>query len=54
LANLVLTPLIGLAVWWGWRTRHPQAAKTVLRLTLPVVALFGVGWVSMIVLTSGG
>jgi len=51
--NVVLTPLIGLAVWWGWRTRHPQAADRVLWLTLPVAGLFAAAWVTMVVLSTG-
>ncbi len=53
LGNVLLTPLVGLAVWWGWRTRHPEAADGVLWLTLPVAGLFGAAWVTMLVLSTG-
>ena len=53
LGNVLLTPLVGLAVWWGWRSRHPQAADGVLWLTLPVAGLFGAAWVTMLVLSAG-
>lgn len=54
LGNVVLTPLIGLAVWWGWRGRHPQAADRVLWLTLPLAGLFGAAWVGLAVLSAAG
>lgn len=53
LGNVVLTPLIGLAVWWGWRSRHSQAADRVLWLTLPIAGLFAAAWVTMVVLSTG-
>ena len=45
--NVVFTPLFGLAAWWSWRTRRPLAARDALQLTLPVVAFFGVAWLTM-------
>ncbi len=54
LGNVLLTPLVGLAVWWGWRGRHPRAADRVLWLTLPIAGLFGAAWVTMVVLSAGG
>jgi hypothetical protein len=54
LGNIVLTPLLGLAVWWGWRERHAKAADRVLWLTLPFVALFGTAWTALVVLSTGG
>jgi hypothetical protein len=53
LGNVVLTPLIGLAVWWGWRSRNSQAADRVLWLTLPIAGLFAAAWVTMVVLSTG-
>ena len=33
LGNLAFTPLLGLAVWWGWRVKHPAAAWRALMVT---------------------
>lgn len=54
LGNVVLTPLLGLAVWWGWRHRHPQAANRVLWMTLPIVAVLGGGWWLIVLLFGEG
>ncbi len=52
LANLALTPLVGFAVWWGWRLRHPRAARQVLWATLTVAMALAVAWAAMILLTA--
>jgi len=50
LGNVVATPLVGLAVWWGWRRRHPRAARQVLWATLPVAVALGALWIALIFL----
>ena len=45
--NLIFTPLFGLAAWWSWRNRRPQAAKDALVVTLPVAAAFALAWLAM-------
>jgi hypothetical protein len=47
LADVLLTPMIGYAVWFRYRTRPGPAARQVLRVTLPISALLFVvviGW----------
>ncbi len=41
-ANLLLTPLAGLSVWWGLSERRPAASRQALRITAPVVLLMAV------------
>jgi len=43
--NLLLTPLLGFAQWWGWRTFRPRAARQVLILTLVMASILGVAWI---------
>jgi hypothetical protein len=46
MGDLVLTPFIGLAVWFGLRERRPRAARDALLLTVPIAvisALIGLG-----------
>ena len=47
--SLVLTPLVGLSVWWGYRTVRPVAARQTLRITIPVGVVMAVFWLSVIV-----
>ena len=42
--NLALTPLAGLAVWAGYRTERPIAARQALRLTLPLAMTLALIW----------
>ncbi len=44
-ANLLLTPLAGIAVWVGLRDGRPRAARQALLFTLPVLCLLSVAWV---------
>lgn len=43
-AEVVFTPLIGLAVWLGLRESRPRAARLAWRLTVPITALFAALW----------
>lgn len=47
-ANLLLTPLAGLAVWMGKRAESPRAARQALWLTAPVIALGAAVWVALL------
>jgi len=47
-ANLLLTPLAGLALWWGLRADRPVAARQALRLTLPVGIGLAVVWAGLL------
>jgi len=38
--SLLLTPLVGWALWVGWRRARPRAAMEALALSLPASALF--------------
>ncbi|MEL6343562.1 MAG: hypothetical protein AAFV53_10535 [Myxococcota bacterium] len=44
LANLLLTPLAGLAVWYGYRERRPVAARQAGWATVPVALSLAVAW----------
>lgn len=48
LANVLLTPLAGLAVWWGLEPERPLAARQALRVTLPVMVGAGLLWMVML------
>ncbi|MEC8422892.1 MAG: hypothetical protein VX000_03880 [Myxococcota bacterium] len=48
IANLMLTPLVGYAVWFGLREERPRAARQALALTLPISAVLGVAWVVLV------
>ena len=50
LGSVVLTPLVGLSVWWGYRTVRPVAARQALKVTIPVGVALGVLWLSVIAL----
>lgn len=43
-ANLLLTPLAGLAVWFGLREERPVAARQAIWATVPVALLLSAGW----------
>ena len=47
-ANVVLTPLVGLAVWWGLSGSRPTAAKQALHITVPIAAAFALVWLGLI------
>lgn len=46
--NLLLSPLVGLAVWFGLGADRPVAARQALRWTLPMMVLFIGGWVGLL------
>jgi hypothetical protein len=48
LANLVLTPLTGLAAWHGLKTDRPHAASQAKRVTLPIALALGLVWIILI------
>lgn len=48
LGSLILTPLVGFAVWWGLRYDRPLAAKQALRITAPIAAAIGALWLGVI------
>jgi hypothetical protein len=48
LMSLVLTPLAGFALWWGYRTERPTAAGQVLRITWPITIALSCLWVGII------
>lgn len=50
LGSIALTPLVGLSVWWGYRTVRPAAARQALTVTIPVGAALVVLWLSVIAL----
>ena len=42
--SLLLTPLLGYGLAWGWRKARPKAALQALVITLVVSVLLGVLW----------
>ena len=46
--NVVLTPLAGLAIWWGLSEERPTAARQALRISVPVAVAMGALWTSLI------
>jgi hypothetical protein len=40
--NLLLTPILGYAVWWRWRDRQGPGARQALLVTLPVSLVLAV------------
>lgn len=48
LANVLLTPLAGVAVWLGMRSSSPRAARQVLWITAPVLGLGAALWLVMV------
>ncbi len=47
-ANLLLTPMAGLAVWLGYRQQRPIAAAQALRITVPVAFALAALWIGMV------
>ncbi len=48
LGDLLLSPLIGLVAWWGWRAERPAASRQALGITAPVAALLSALWVRLV------
>ena len=49
MANLLVTPLAGLAIWYGLRASRPVAARQAARVTIPVAVGLLVFWSSLLV-----
>jgi len=47
-ANLLLTPLVGMALWWGLSEDRPVASHQALRATVPAIVVVGLTWVVLI------
>jgi len=50
IGSLLLTPLMGFAVWWGLRSDRPVAAGQAIRITTPIAAALGALWIGIIAL----
>lgn len=48
LADVLLTPLVGYALWFGLREERPVAARQALRITVPVTVGLGLVWLSVV------
>jgi len=48
LLSLLLTPLTGFALWWGYRVERPTAAAQVLRITWPIAIALSCLWLSVV------
>lgn len=48
LGDLLLTPLIGMVAWWGWRGDRPLASRQALRITVPVAIFMSAAWVAVV------
>lgn len=46
--NVGLTPLSGLAVWWGLSSTRPRAARQAMRITVPVLVALSAAWLGLI------
>ena len=46
LTEIVLTPMVGLALWLGLRETRPRAARLVARITVPITAILIVLWMA--------
>lgn len=46
--DLLLTPLIGLVAWWGWRAERPAASRQALLITAPVALAMSALWVRVV------
>ena len=44
LGSILLTPLVGVAAWWGWRESRPEASRFALLMTLPLTAALSLLW----------
>ena len=48
LANVLLTPLTGLAVWHGLQEERPKAANQAFKITVPIAVTLALFWVGII------
>jgi len=48
LMSLLLTPMAGFALWWGYRTERPTAATQVLRITWPIAIALSIAWLAVV------
>lgn len=44
--EVLLTPLVGVALWLGLRETRPRAARLVARITVPITAILVVLWMA--------
>jgi hypothetical protein len=51
IGNVVLTPALGFAVWYGVRSRPGLGGRQALWLTVPVSVALTVGWVAWLYAT---
>lgn len=54
LGNLLLTPALGLAVWFGLRGRPGLAARQALWLTVPISGALGGAWLAALWMRRSG
>lgn len=48
MANLLVTPLAGLAIWYGLRDSRPVAARQAVRVTVPAAVGLVIFWASLL------
>ena len=47
-ANILLTPMVGLATWWGLREDRPAAALQAIQITIPIGAVTTLAWAAVL------
>lgn len=50
LGDVLLTPLLGYALWFGLRQERPVAAREALLITLPVTLALALAWIGVVLL----
>lgn len=48
LMSLLLTPMAGFALWWGYRVERPTAASQILRITWPIAIALSILWLGVV------
>ena len=46
LTEILLTPMVGFALWLGLRETRPRAARLIARITVPITAILVVLWMA--------
>lgn len=49
IANLLASPLVGWFIWASWRSRSPQAAHQVLKVTIPITIITSGIWLTIVI-----